>query len=305
MEVIHLAGYTEEEKVAIATRHLVPRQAREHGLIPGEDIVFTPEALRLIARGYTREAGVRSLEREIAGVCRKVARRRAEGEAEAVRVTPDAVTGFLGVPRFELEELEERTRVPGVAVGLAWTPVGGDILFVEATRMTGQHTLTLTGQLGDVMKESAQAALSWVRAHAGPLGVDPEFWARSDIHVHVPAGAIPKDGPSAGVTMVTALVSLLSGRPVRTGVAMTGEISLSGRVLPVGGIKEKVLAAHRAGIRTVILPRRNEKNLVEDVPQAVREVMTFHLADSVEDVLGAALDAAPVLPGPDLAESVA
>ena len=305
MEVIHLAGYTEEEKVAIATRHLVPRQAREHGLTPGEGIVFTPEALRLIARGYTREAGVRSLEREIAGVCRKVARRRAEGEAEAVRVTPDAVTGFLGVPRFELEELEERTRVPGVAVGLAWTPVGGDILFVEATRMTGQHTLTLTGQLGDVMKESAQAALSWVRAHVGPLGVDPEFWARSDIHVHVPAGAIPKDGPSAGVTMVTALVSLLSGRPVRPGVAMTGEISLSGRVLPVGGIKEKVLAAHRAGIRTVILPRRNEKNLVEDVPQAVREVMTFHLADSVEDVLGAALDAAPVLPGPDLAESVA
>jgi ATP-dependent Lon protease len=305
MEVIHLAGYTEEEKVAIAARHLVPRQAREHGLTLEEDIVFTPEALRLIARGYTREAGVRSLEREIAGVCRKVARRRAEGKAEAVRVTPDAVTGFLGVPRFELEELEERTRVPGVAVGLAWTPVGGDILFVEATRMTGQHTLTLTGQLGDVMKESAQAALSWVRAHAGALGVDPEFWARSDIHVHVPAGAIPKDGPSAGVTMVTALVSLLSGRPVRPGVAMTGEISLSGRVLPVGGIKEKVLAAHRAGIRTVVLPRRNEKNLIEDVPQAVREVMTFRLADSVEDVLRAALEAAPVHPGADLVVSVA
>ena len=305
MEVIHLAGYTEEDKVAIAERHLVPKQAREHGLVPGGDVVFTPEALRLIARGYTREAGVRSLEREIAGVCRKVARRRAEGETQPVRVTPEAVTRFLGAPRFELEELEERTRVPGVAVGLAWTPVGGDILFVEASRMKGRHTLTLTGQLGDVMKESGQAALSWVRAHAGALGMDPEFWERSDIHVHVPAGAIPKDGPSAGVTMVTALVSLLTGRPVRPGVAMTGEISLSGRVLPVGGIKEKVLAAHRAGVRTVVLPRRNEKNLVEDVPAAVREVMTFHLADAVQDVLEAALEAAPVLEDAGLIGTVA
>ena len=209
---------------------------------------------------------------------------------EPVRVTPDVVTSSLGVPRFELEEVEERTRVPGVVTGLAWTPAGGDVLFVEATRMPGKHTLTLTGQLGDVMKESVQAALSWVRSHARQLDIDPDFWERSDVHVHVPAGAIPKDGPSAGVTMATALVSLLTGRPVRGGLAMTGEISLSGRVLPVGGIKEKVLAAHRAGIRTVVLPKRNEKNLMEDVPSAVRDVMTVRLAASVEDVLEAALE---------------
>jgi ATP-dependent Lon protease len=293
MEVIPLAGYTEEEKVRIAQRHLVPKQTAEHGLVDGTDIVFTPEALRLLARGYTREAGVRNLEREIAHVCRKVARRRAEGQTEPVRVVPDLVTSFLGVPRFELEEVEERTRVPGVAIGLAWTPAGGDVLFIEATRMRGKHTLTLTGQLGDVMKESVQAGLSWVRSHASQLRVDPDFWDTSDIHVHVPAGAIPKDGPSAGVTMTTALVSLLTGRAVRPGLAMTGEISLSGRVLPVGGIKEKVLAAHRAGIRTLVLPRRNEKNLLEDVPAAVRDVMTFHLADVIEDVLQAALEDAP------------
>jgi ATP-dependent Lon protease len=297
MEIIPLAGYTEEEKVAIAQKHLVPKQAREHGLTPGVDITFTPEALRLLARGYTREAGVRSLEREIASVCRKVARRRAEGKMEAVHVTPDFVTGCLGVPRFELEEVEERTRIPGVVTGLAWTPAGGDVLFVEATRMPGKHTLTLTGQLGDVMKESVQAALSWVRSHARQLDIDPGFWERSDVHVHVPAGAIPKDGPSAGVTMATALASLLTGRPVRSGIAMTGEISLSGRVLPVGGIKEKVLAAHRAGIRTVLLPKRNEKNLLEDVPAAVREVMTVRLVDTVEDVLGAALEQPEVSSG--------
>jgi len=293
MEIIHLAGYTEEEKVAIARRHLVPRQAREHGLAPEQDIEFTPEALRLLTRGYTREAGVRSLEREIASVCRKTARRRAEGDTAPARITPDSVTSFLGAPRFEFEELEERTRVPGVVTGLAWTPAGGDILFVEATRMPGRHTLTLTGQLGDVMKESAQTALAWVRSHAGELGLAPDFWDRSDIHVHVPAGAIPKDGPSAGVTMTTALVSLLTERPVRPALAMTGEVSLSGRVLPVGGIKEKVLAAHRAGVRTVILPRRNEKSLVEDVPMAVREAMTFHLADSISEVLEAAFGDMP------------
>jgi ATP-dependent Lon protease len=293
MEVIHLAGYTEEEKIAIAQKHLVPKQAREHGLAADETITFTPGALRLLARGYTREAGVRNLEREIGSVCRKVARQRAEGRTEPVTVTPDTVTSFLGVPRFELEEVEERTRVPGVVVGLAWTPAGGDVLFVEASRMEGKRTLTLTGQLGDVMKESVQAALSWVRAHADSLGIASDFWEKSDIHVHVPAGAIPKDGPSAGVTMTTALVSLLSGRSVRAGLAMTGEVSLAGRVLPVGGIKEKVLAAHRAGLRTVILPKRNEKNLLEDVPPAVREVMTFRLADRVEDVLGWALEDAP------------
>src|SRR5437899_11113561 len=293
MEIIPLAGYTEEEKIAIAQRHLVPKQAREHGLEPAGDIEFTPEALRLLARGYTREAGVRSLEREIASVCRKVARRRAEGHTEAARITPDVVTSFLGVPRFELEEAEERTRVPGVAIGLAWTPVGGDILFIEATRMKGARTLTLTGQLGDAMKESVQAALSWVRSHAEQLGIASDFWETADIHVHVPAGAIPKDGPSAGVTMTTALVSLLTGRRVRPGLAMTGEVSLSGRVLPVGGIKEKVLAAHRAGIRTVLLPRRNGKNLLEDVPARVRDEMTFHLVDAAPEAIRLALEEAP------------
>jgi ATP-dependent Lon protease len=299
MEIIHLAGYTEEEKVAIARRHLVPRQAREHGLTAEADIEFTPEALRLLTRGYTREAGVRSLEREIASVCRKVARRRADGETGLTRVTPDTITAFLGAPRFEFEELEERTRVPGVVTGLAWTPAGGDILFVEATRMPGAHTLTLTGQLGDVMKESAQTALAWVRSHARELGVASDFWDRSDIHVHVPAGAIPKDGPSAGVTMAASLVSLLTGRAVRPALAMTGEVSLSGRVLPVGGIKEKILAAHRAGVRTVILPRRNEKSLIEDVPLIVRNAMTFHLVDSIPQVLDAAFEAVPALTEPD------
>jgi ATP-dependent Lon protease len=296
MEIIPLAGYTEEEKIAIAQRHLVPKEAREHGLEADKDIEFTPEALRLLARGYTREAGVRNLEREIASVCRKVARRRAEGQTDSARITPDVVTSFLGVPRFELEEVEERTRVPGVAIGLAWTPVGGDVLVIEATRMQGKRTLTLTGQLGDVMKESVQAALSWVRSHAGELGIAPDFWETSDIHVHVPAGAIPKDGPSAGVTMTTALVSLLSGRRVRRGLAMTGEVSLAGRVLPVGGIKEKVLAAHRAGIRTLVIPARNAKNLMEDVPSRVRDQMTVHLADSVSDVLKHALEDIPSWP---------
>ncbi len=290
MEVIPLAGYTEEEKVRIAQKHLIPKQAREHGLDPAADVTFTPESLRLLARGYTREAGVRNLEREIASVCRKITRRRAEGETVPVVVTPDVVTSFLGVPRFEFEELEERTRVPGVAVGLAWTPAGGDLLLIEATKMKGARTLTLTGQLGDVMKESAQAALSWVRSHANELGLSASFWDTVDLHIHVPAGAIPKDGPSAGITLTTALVSLLTGRRVRPGLAMTGEVSLSGRVLPVGGIKEKVLAAHRAGVRTVILPRRNEKNLLEDVPREVREVMTVHLVDAIPDVVRLALE---------------
>jgi ATP-dependent Lon protease len=290
MEVIPLAGYTEEEKVRIAQTHLIPKQAREHGLDPATDLSFAPETLRLLARGYTREAGVRNLEREIASVCRKIARQRAEGRTEPVVVTPDVVTTFLGVPRFEYEELEERTRVPGVAVGLAWTPAGGDILLIEAARMKGARTLTLTGQLGDVMKESAQAALSWVRSHAPELGISSSFWETADIHVHIPAGAIPKDGPSAGITLTTALVSLLTSRRVRAALAMTGEVSLSGRVLPVGGIKEKVLAAHRAGVRTVILPRRNEKNLLEDVPPEVRDAMTFHLVESASEAVSLALE---------------
>jgi len=297
MEVIHLAGYTEEEKIAIAKEHLVPKQAREHGLQAGTDLTFAEEALRVLIRGYTREAGLRNLEREIATVCRKIARRRGEeGNADSVAVTPELVASLLGAPRWEYEELRERTRESGVAIGLAWTPVGGDILFVEATRMKGGKTLTLTGQLGDVMKESAQAALSWVRSHAGELGIAPDVWETSDIHVHVPAGAIPKDGPSAGVTMVAALVSLLAGRPVRGDLAMTGEISLSGRVLPVGGIKEKILAARRAGVSTVILPRRNEKNLLEDVQPSVRESMTFHLVDSIPEVLAVAFEETPWRP---------
>ena len=286
MEVLELPGYTEEEKVAIARRHLIPKQTVEHGLVPGEQIEFTEDALRLLIRNYTREAGLRNLERELATLCRKVARRRAEGQVEKITISPAVVTEYLGAPKYLLEELEERTRMAGVAVGLAWTAAGGDILFVEATRMKGGKTLTLTGQLGEVMKESAQAALSWVRSHAAELGIPANFWESSDIHLHVPAGAIPKDGPSAGVTMVTALVSLLRGRSVRPDLAMTGEITLSGRVLPVGGIKEKVLAAKRAGVKSVILPKRNEKNLLEDVPQAARESMTFHLVDTIAEVIG-------------------
>jgi ATP-dependent Lon protease len=286
MEVISLAGYTEEEKVQIAIRHLVPKQVGEHGLRLGADVEFSADALRLIVRSYTREAGVRNLERDIASICRKLARRRAEGDAERVVVTPERVTALLGAPRFLTEEeLEERTRVPGVAVGLAWTPVGGDILFIEASKMRGGKTLTITGQLGDVMKESAQAAVSWVRAHASDLGIDPGFWSEFDLHLHVPAGAIPKDGPSAGITLAMALVSLLTDRRVRPRLAMTGEITLSGRVLPVGGIKEKVLAAHRAGITTVILPRQNEKALLEDVPTDVRAELTIHLVSTVSEVL--------------------
>jgi len=290
MEIIELAGYTEEEKVRIARKHLLPKQSKDHGLLEGEHIVWTDGALKLLVRGYTREAGLRNLEREVAAVTRKVAKRRVEGHTDAVLVTEPVVGDFLGAPKFIFEELEERTRVPGVSVGLAWTPAGGDILFIEATRMKGSKTLTLTGQLGDVMKESAQAALSWARSHADDLGIRPDYWETSDIHVHVPAGAIPKDGPSAGVTMVTALVSMMTQRPLRPNLAMTGEVTLSGRVLPVGGIKEKVLAAKRAGVKTVLLPRRNEKHLLEDVPQSAREGMTFHLVDSVEQALDLALD---------------
>jgi len=295
MEVIELPGYTEEEKVRIARQHLVPKQARDHGLTTGgpaegEQIRWTDTALTQLVRHYTREAGLRNLEREIATITRKVAKRRVEGAMEPVEVTPELVGELLGSARFLTEELEERTRVPGVAVGLAWTAAGGDILFIEATRMKGGKTLTLTGQLGDVMKESAQAALSWVRSHAVDIGIRSDFWDTSDIHVHIPAGGIPKDGPSAGVTMVTALASLMSQRPVKPRLAMTGEVTLSGRVLAVGGIKEKVLAARRAGVRTVILPKRNEKNLLEDVPKHLRETMIFHLVGSVEEVLDLALE---------------
>jgi len=285
MEVIEIAGYTEEEKVHIARKHLIPKQTADHGLVEGEHIRWTDEALRLLIRGYTREAGLRNLEREIAAITRKVAKRRVEGHSDAVEVTEALVGELLGAPRFLFEELEERTRVPGVAVGLAWTAAGGDILFIEATRMRGSKALTLTGQLGDVMKESAQAALSWVRSHATEIGIRPDFWEHSDIHVHIPAGAIPKDGPSAGVTLLTALVSLLTRRPLRPRLAMTGEVTLSGRVLPVGGIKEKVLAAVRAGIKEIVLPALNEKDVVE-IPDNVKEDVRFHLVQDIKEALG-------------------
>ncbi|NOZ55169.1 MAG: endopeptidase La [Calditrichaeota bacterium] len=282
MEVLELPGYTEEEKLAIAFRYLIPRQLEQHGLT-AENLRFQKRAVRRIIREYTREAGLRNLEREIANVCRKVAKKIALEGPTAEVLTYAKVPEYLGPPRYYYE-IAERTSEPGVATGLAWTPSGGDILFVEATRMPGSKQLILTGQLGDVMRESAQAALSWVRSHALDLRIDERFFDRYDIHVHVPAGAIPKDGPSAGVTIVTALVSLLTGRPVRSDLAMTGEITLRGKVLPVGGIKEKVLAAHRAGIRTVVLPKRNKKDL-EEVPKEVLEDIEFHYVDRVEQVL--------------------
>ena len=288
MEVLELAGYTEEEKLAIARDHLVERQVKNHGLTE-KQLTFTDLGLRTVIRGYTREAGVRNLEREMGAICRKVARRRAEGHNAKTRVTPDLVNSLLGAPRFLDEEMEERTKNPGVAIGLAWTPVGGEVLLVEASRMTGGGSLTLTGQLGEVMKESARAALSWVRAHATEWAVDPDFFKGSEIHLHVPSGAIPKDGPSAGVTMVAALVSELSRRPVRGDVAMTGEITLSGRVLPVGGIKEKVLAAKRLGIKEIILPRQNAKNVNEDLNDELRRGLTIHLVNTIDEVLLLAL----------------
>ncbi len=288
MEVIELGGYTEREKLAIARDHLVARQVTNHGLLP-DQIRFSDDALSAIVRGYTREAGVRNLEREIGSVCRKVARRRAEGQEAAVDVTPALVEEFLGAPRHLDEALANRTKDPGVAVGLAWTPVGGDVLLIEASRMAGGSQLTLTGSLGDVMKESARIALSWFRAHASAYGVDPQFYKDAEIHLHVPSGAIPKDGPSAGVTMVVALASALSGRPVRGDIAMTGEVTLSGRVLPVGGIKEKVLAARRHGIHHVILPKQNETNVREDLTDEIRRGLTVHYVDEVDEVLALAL----------------
>jgi ATP-dependent Lon protease len=292
MEVLELPGYTEDEKLAIAREHLVEKQVGNHGLT-GEQLRFEEASLRSVIRGYTRESGVRNLEREIGSICRKAARRRAEGDETPLVVSPAVVVEMLGAPKFLDEEMEERTKNPGVAIGLAWTAVGGEVLFVEASRMTGANTLTLTGSLGDVMKESARAALSWFRAHAGEYGVDPDFYKSAEIHLHVPSGAIPKDGPSAGVTMATALVSELTRRPVRGDIAMTGEITLSGRVLPVGGIKEKVLAARRAGIREVIMPRQNEKNVKEDLSDELRADMTIHLVSEVHEVLLLALSPAP------------
>jgi ATP-dependent Lon protease len=286
LEVIRIDGYTEDEKITIAREHLLERQLERNGLTR-DDVEISDDALRRVVVDYTREAGVRNLERELGKLLRKTAARIAGGDVTPpVVIDEDAVVPALGRPKF-FPEVADRTSTPGVATGLAVTGTGGDVLFIEANVMDGEG-LTLTGQLGDVMKESAQIALSYVQAHASDLGIEPER-ARRRFHVHVPAGAIPKDGPSAGITMTTALVSLLSGRPVRTGVGMTGEVTLQGRVLPIGGVKQKVLAAQRAGLDTVILPQRNGPDL-EDVPEAVRDVMTFHLVDDVRDVIALALD---------------
>ena len=295
MEIIQLAGYTEQEKLEIAKRYLVNRQLSANGLT-AQQCEITEEALRTIITDYTREAGVRNLEREIGAVMRHVAMRLAEGAITQARIAPDDLHEILGAPKYE-SELAMRTSTPGVATGLAWTPVGGDILFIEATRMPGSGKLILTGQLGDVMKESAQAALSLVKARAVLLGIDPALLEKSDIHVHVPAGATPKDGPSAGVAMFLALTSLLTQRPVRSDTAMTGEISLRGLVLPIGGVKEKVLAAMRAGITRVMLPMRNRKDM-EDVPAEARERLEFIWLETVDDAVAAALD-------PRLAEHLA
>jgi ATP-dependent Lon protease len=292
MEVLELAGYTEDEKLEIAVEHLVAKQIVNHGLT-GEQLEFAEAAIRSVIRGYTREAGVRNLEREIGALCRKVARRRAEGDEAKVTITPEVVVEMLGAPTFLDEEIENRTKDPGVAVGLAWTPAGGEVLFIEASRMQGGGSLTLTGQLGDVMKESGRTALSWFRANAPRYSVDPSFYKDAEIHLHVPSGAIPKDGPSAGITMVTALASELTSRPVRGNLAMTGEITLSGRVLPVGGIKEKVLAARRHGINEVILPKQNEKNINEDLSEELRRELQIHYVVHIEEVLALALMPSP------------
>jgi ATP-dependent Lon protease len=287
MEVLQLSGYTEQEKLKIAHGYLVPRQLKENGLRPGE-VTFSDAAILKLVREYTREAGVRNLEREIGSICRRLVARAAEGKAALpFHVTPDVIADLRGKPKF-YDEVVERTEIPGVATGLSWTPFGGEIIFVEATRMPGAKGFLLTGQLGEIMRESAQAALSYVRSHATELGINRRELDKSDIHVHVPAGAQPKDGPSAGVTIVTALVSLFAGRKVCADVAMTGEITLRGLVLPVGGIKEKVLAAHRAGLKRIILPRRNQPDL-DDLPAEVRESLEFVLVEHVNQVLAAAL----------------
>ena len=288
MEVIRIAGYTLKEKMAIAQQFLVPKQINAHGLGKVK-LSFEDDAIREIIENYTREAGVRSLEREIASICRKLARKLVSGEQDDEVLTPVRVVELLGVPRYHPLRDEQRVSEIGVATGLAWTEVGGEILTTEATLMQGRGHLTLTGQLGEVMRESAQAALSFIRSRAEELGIDPRFHRKYDIHVHVPEGAIPKDGPSAGITMATALASLLSGIPVRGDVAMTGEITLRGKVLPIGGVKEKVLAAYRYGARQVILPKQNEKDLAE-IPEDISSQLSLHLVEHIDEVLRLALD---------------
>jgi ATP-dependent Lon protease len=305
MEVIELSGYIEDEKVHIANRHLIPKQVRANGLRP-EEVGVEEGALRAIIGDYTREAGVRNLERQIGNVLRKVTRQLADGlrtegqglsennnqdsnlnPQSSVLVTPEFVRSALGRPRF-YNEAKERIDQPGLATGMVWTPVGGDIVFIEAAAVEGNKELRITGQLGDVMRESAEAALTYVRSRANSLGIDPKFFDTHAVHIHVPGGAVPKDGPSAGITMATALASAATGRLVRDDVAMTGEITLRGRVLPIGGIKEKALGAHRAGIRTIILPRRNEADL-DDLPREVFDELTFVPVDTLDEVLATAL----------------
>jgi ATP-dependent Lon protease len=286
MEVLELPGYTEEEKLHIAKNHLIPKQLDAHGL-KKRQLKITDEAILRIIREYTREAGLRNLERNIASICRRVARGIVEKKFRTKKVDARHIPEYLGPPKYELE-VAERLSEPGVATGLAWTPSGGDILFIEATKMRGRKGLLLTGHLGDVMKESAQAALSYIRSKAARLGIDENFFEKYDIHIHVPAGAIPKDGPSAGVTIATALLSLIKEIPVRSDLAMTGEITLRGKVLPIGGVKEKVLAAKRAGIKHIILPKRNEKDLV-DVPENAKKDLTFHFVDTLDEVFELAL----------------
>jgi ATP-dependent Lon protease len=297
MEIIELPGYTGEEKIHIAHKYLIPKQAAEHGLKVGEQIEFTDAALQEVIHSYTREAGVRNLEREIATIIRKQARRIAEGQADKMVVTPEIVQQLLGVAKFRTEkEVEERVKKPGVAVGLVWTPVGGDIIFIEATRMRGGKQFTMTGHLGEVMQESMTAALTWVRANAERYGIDPDFFRKHDVHIHVPSGAVPKDGPSAGAAMVTALVSLLTGRPVKDRLAMTGEMTLSGVVLPIGGVKEKVLGAKRAGIKEVLLPADNEPNAVADLQPELLGDLKITYVRTLDEVLEHALSPAAVAP---------
>jgi ATP-dependent Lon protease len=290
MDVIQLAGYTEDEKLGIAKRYLVPKQLEAHGL--SKSRLAMPDAiLRTVVREYTREAGVRNLERRIADLCRKAATQIAKGEAEKIRVNDALLREWLGPRRFS-GQVRKRTSDPGVATGLAYTAVGGDVLFIEATAYPGKGKLTITGQLGEVMQESAQAALSWVRAHTQQLGLPEDWFASHDVHIHVPAGAVPKDGPSAGVTMATAIASLVRNEPVSDDVGMTGEITLTGQVLPIGGIREKTLAAQRAGLKRVILPRENEPDL-EELPRETRDELTFVLVDSVGEVFDAAFNGKP------------
>ena len=297
MEIIELPGYTGEEKIHIAHKYLIPKQTAEHGIKEGEQLEFTEAGLQEIIHSYTREAGVRNLEREIATLVRKQARRIAEGKTEKMVVTPEVVREFLGVPKYRTEkEVEERVKRPGVAVGLVWTPVGGDIVFIEASRMRGGKQFTMTGHLGEVMQESMTAALTWTRANAQRYGIDPDFFRKQDIHVHVPSGAVPKDGPSAGAAMVTALVSLLTNRPVKNRLAMTGEMTLSGVVLPIGGVKEKVLGAKRAGITHVLLPADNEPNAVADLPQDILGDLKITYVRTLDEVLEHALEKEPVAP---------